>query len=118
VQPFPPTRAKHLVTPGNGREPLWSPDSKQLFYVVQPTNELVAVDIRTEPSFDVGKPVVIPKVRLPGGGPGRSYDITPDGKQFVVVMPASAFEGDRKPQEQIDVVLNWFEELRQRVPIR
>ena len=80
VQPFPPTGAKFLVTADNGAEPVWSPDGRQIFYVVRGTNELVAVDIRTEPSFTVGKPVVVPGVRPQTGGPGRNYDITPDGK--------------------------------------
>ena len=46
-------------------------------------------------------------------GPGRNFDITPDGKQFIVVMPATT-AGDE--QGQIAVTLNWFEELRRRVP--
>jgi serine/threonine-protein kinase len=118
VKPFPPTGAKFQVTADNGAEPLWSPDGRQIFYVVRGTNELMAVDIRTEPTFAVGKPVVVPGVRPQTGGPGRSYDVTPDGKQFVVTLPALPGDPTRPPAQQINVVLNWFEELKRLVPTK
>ena len=49
------------------------------------------------------------------GGP-RNFDISPDDKQFVVVMPASPAEANQQLTPQINVVLNWTEELKQRVP--
>ena len=42
----------------------------------------------------------------------RDYDITPDG-QFLMVFPANEAGG----RQQINIVLNWFEELKERVPI-
>jgi hypothetical protein len=42
------------------------------------------------------------------------YDIIPDGKQFAMVMPTSQ-TGTNQPSTQINVVLNWFEELKPRV---
>jgi hypothetical protein len=55
-------------------------------------------------------------------GTGRQYDITPDGKQFVVVLDAStsATAGGtrRPPPTQINVVLNWSEELKRLVPVK
>jgi hypothetical protein len=46
-------------------------------------------------------------------GTPRQFDITPDGKQFIVIMPPGASTDPRQAQ-QIQVVLNWFEELKQR----
>jgi WD40-like Beta Propeller Repeat len=90
VQPFPPTGAQYQITTEGGSNPVWSPDGKQLFYntVAGPTQtaapgKLVAVDIRTEPSFSFGKPVPIPITGAILGGAGTNYDITPDGKHFV-----------------------------------
>jgi len=40
---------------------------------------------------------------------GRNYDVTADGQRFVVVEPV----GDA-PAPKIRVVLNWFEEFRDR----
>jgi hypothetical protein len=53
-------------------------------------------------------------------GSGRQYDVTPDGKAFVLVIDASASGGGttRRPTSQINVVLNWLEELKQRVPTK
>jgi hypothetical protein len=51
-------------------------------------------------------------IELISGG-GRAYDITLDGKFIVMERshPAKALH------EQINVALNWFEELKQRVPV-
>lgn len=45
------------------------------------------------------------------------YDITPDGRQFVLMLLKSQDEPGKARAEQIDVTLNWFEELKQRVPV-
>ena len=127
VQPFPPTGAKYRLTTTGGRSALWSPDGKELFYadssVDSPIGEghLVAVEIRTQPTFSFGKPTPLPVgVGVQFGGKGRQYDITSDGKQFVVVMDASTSAtpgGTRRPPlSQINVVLNWSEELKRLVP--
>ena len=50
----------------------------------------------------------------------RNYDVTPDGKQLIVVLPAQAAQSDpsRRASEQINVVLNWTEELKARAPVK
>ena len=45
----------------------------------------------------------------------RSFDVTPDGERFLVVLPAERTEVDA-PQPRIIIVQNWFEELRRLVP--
>jgi hypothetical protein len=45
----------------------------------------------------------------------RRYDITPAGKQFIVVSPATSTA--TLPNQEIFTVLNWFEELKQHVPV-
>jgi serine/threonine-protein kinase len=124
VEPFPPTGARYQLTSMGGRDPVWSPDGKELFFNTQvqsSANEghLVSVDMRTESGFTFGQPkgISIPGAIL--GGNGRNYDITPDGKQFVVVVPPPNAPGEpqtRRAPQEINVVLNWFTELQQRVP--
>jgi len=47
----------------------------------------------------------------------REDDVTRDGKQFVGVIAGGTPQSARvAPESQLQVVLNWFEELRQRVP--
>ena len=60
-------------------------------------------------------PLPIKQVYLLLAGP-RAYDITPDGKYFVVEI--SQADPAKAPPEQINVTLNWLEELKQRVPVR
>ena len=40
------------------------------------------------------------------------------GAYFIVVIPASQTQTGRANLQQVQVVLNWFEELKQRVPVR
>ncbi len=44
------------------------------------------------------------------GGLRTNYDVTPDGQKFVMLQESE------QATTQINVVLNWFEELKQRVP--
>ena len=92
------------------------PGRQQIFYV-RPPNKFFAVDIVTEPTFNSKKAVELP---ITGtihdfGGP-RNFDITPNGKQFLVVIPAAQSETNQQASLQINVVLNWLEELKRRVP--
>ena len=114
VQPFPSTGAKYQVTPDRGIYPLWSRDGHELLYT--PPGELYSVAITTQPSFVAGKPKSLPRGFLVNGtGTPRSYDILPDGR-FVGVIDSTLTGGNIAAQQVL--VLNWFEELRQRVPTR
>src|SRR5262249_2447420 len=122
VQPFPPTGAQYQISTEGGRAPLWSPDAKRLVYNELDTNRLLAVDVRTQPTFSFGKPTPLPieGTVQPGPSGPRNYDMTPDGKQFIVVMPASTSQtsANRQSPSQINFVVNWLEELKQRVPVK
>ena len=120
VQPFPATGAKYQISTEEGRTPLWSRDGRQLFYHQMATNKFVVVDVQTEPSFTFGKPTPLPIEGTIHPVSQRNYDVTPDGKQLLVVLPAASTRGDSptRPTQQINIVLNWFEELKARVPGR
>jgi len=53
-------------------------------------------------------------------GPGfeRNNDITHDGKRFLGVVAAGQIASGTPAAPQIQVVLNWFEELKARVPTK
>jgi hypothetical protein len=113
------TGPRYQITMEGGRAPLWSPDSKQLFYV-GPTGKLFVVDVYTAPTLSAGKPSMVPlpptSILIVRGN--RNYDITPDGKQFIVVLPAEGSSPETKSTPlQINVATNWFEELKRRVPV-
>ena len=119
VEPFPPTGTKDLVAQQGGR-PLWSRDGKELFYVPAPGRLRVAA-VKTAPIFTVTNPVDVPR----GFGAAapfepRTFDIMPDGRIVAVVrVGQSRGESLAQPQaQQIQVVLNWFEELKSKVPTK
>jgi hypothetical protein len=50
---------------------------------------------------------------------GRAWDADSSGERFLLIRRPDTAEGDRARQsEQINVVLNWFEELKSRVPVQ
>jgi serine/threonine protein kinase/Tol biopolymer transport system component len=117
VQPFPATGAKYPIVPGG--HPFWSPDGTELFYNSS-GNQTSVVRITTRPSFSFGVPAVTPG-SLPNRNPNtspRDVDITPDGKYFVGRASSDQTQSGSPVAPQIQVVLNWFEELKQRVPVK
>jgi Tol biopolymer transport system component len=119
VQPFPTTGAKYQISKTTTSFPVWSRDGRQL--VSQPPGGQGAVQtITTQPSFAFSAPVPIPRggMDMGGGAPRvqRNYDVMPDGRFLGVVAAAGETQSATTPQ--IQVVLNWFSELQQRVPTR
>ena len=114
VRPFPDVDGGGLwqVSTGGGTQPLWARNGRELFY----RNEaaLIAVAVQTEPNFTPATPEVLFEREYAGGPGGRSYDVSPDGEQFLMIKESSG-EVTTAPQRFV-VVQNWFEELRQRVP--
>ena len=97
------------VTTDGGREPVWDPSEKVLYYRVDNGDKLFAVSILTEPTVQVGTPELLFERKFFGSTNwGRNYDISPQGDFFILIE-----EGEMPPAAQINVVFNWFEELRQ-----
>ena len=118
VEPFPRTGAQHQISNGNAHFPLWSRDGKELFYVPE-RGEPVVVRVATKPSFSVGDPIQLPTLGVEAGaGFSRNYDVTPDGTRLIRVIDAGQTQSGTPAAPQIQVVLNWFEELKARVPTR
>jgi dipeptidyl aminopeptidase/acylaminoacyl peptidase len=117
VEPLPPTGEKHQITTKGGVNPLWSPDGKELFFeTIGPSSQILDVGVDTTKGLRFVNPRPLPIEGVVNSG-ARPYDVTPDGKRFVVMVPkAQATPG--APNEQINVTLNWFTELQQRVPTR
>lgn len=78
------------------------------------------VSVTTRPAFTFGNPVPVPGRSLDRGPTGeRNTDVTLDGKRFLgVVAAGQSTASGTAAAPQIQVVLNWFTELQQRVPTR
>jgi eukaryotic-like serine/threonine-protein kinase len=115
VQPFPRGGEKHLISVGNAHHPRWSQDGRQLFFVPARSQPAI-VNVTTDPTFVYSDPVAFGGQKWLEAGPvtERTYDLMPDGEHVLgFVDPSSQVEN-----QQIQVVLNWFEELRQRAPVK
>jgi Tol biopolymer transport system component len=112
VQPYPGPGGKWQISTEGGTEPAWNSNGRELFY--RSGDKMMAVDIATQASFAAGKPRMLfqgPYERTAATAP--NYDVSPDGQRFLMLKPADT--GESAPT-QINVVLNWFEELKRRVP--
>ena len=91
VQPFPPSATNYqLSKDGSGNHtPLWSADEKELFWIPGQTR-LVGVSVTTQPSFTFSTAAQLPRGGFVDSGTNsvRNYDILPDGKRFIGVVPA------------------------------
>jgi serine/threonine-protein kinase len=119
VQPFPATGAKYLVSTSSAVAPVWSRYGREL--VSQPAGGQGAVQtiISTQP-FSVSPPVPIPRGGAFTGGlrDQRNYDVMPNGRMLSLIPAEQSEVGGSATTQQIQVVLNWFTELQQRVPTR
>jgi hypothetical protein len=72
------------------------------------------MDIATQPSFSaVGKPRILFEGPYPSLNPTiLSYDVSPDGQRFLMLKASEQSQATT----QINIVQNWFEELKQKVP--
>jgi Tol biopolymer transport system component len=112
VQPFPGPGGKRQISTGGGTEAVWNPNGKELFY--RDGNKLMAVDVATQPGFSASKPKLLFEGRYqPTPLTFPNYDVSHDGQRFLMLKPVEAGEG---APAQINIVLNWFEELKRRVP--
>jgi Tol biopolymer transport system component len=112
VQPYLGPGGKYQISTEGGTEPLWNHNGRELFF--RNGNKMMAVDVTTAPGFSAGRPRFLfegeywanetPTQR-------SAYDVSPDGQRCLMVKPTEA-----SSDTQINVVLNWFEELKRRVP--
>jgi len=120
VRPFPEVNNGILqVSTNGGYGPLWSPNGRELFY--RNGNSVMAVAVDAATVFKQGQPKEIFRGAYFSSDAGSSklsmWDMGRDGRFLMMKEPgskASTAAGARK----ICVILNWFEELKQQVPIK
>ena len=79
---------------------------------------MMVVPIDTEDGFVPGTPeVVFDGQYVAGGGRFRMYDVAPDGDRFLMIKQGASTDNAENLAPQVNVALNWFEELKDRVPV-
>jgi serine/threonine-protein kinase len=115
VRPFPGPGGKSHISTGGGQFPIWSRNGRELFFLGPDGHIMVASYTAKGDSFVPGKPRVwSPKSLLVIFGV-RPCDLAPDGKRFAVLLREDG-TAEQKPITHLTVLLNFFDELRRRVP--
>ena len=104
VLPYPGPGGRWQVSADGGAIPVWNRNGRELFY--RSGDRMMAVDVTLQPSFSAGEPKMLFEGQYAG-----AYDVSPDGQRFLMLKPV-----EEAAPRQINVVLNWTEELKRLVP--
>jgi serine/threonine-protein kinase len=123
VRPFPGPGGKFPISTGGGRFPIWSRGSgaasRELFFLSPDWHIKVANFTANGDSFSTGKPQLWSQSTLLFLGNNYPYELAPDGKRFAAVLyPGGTSERSQNPIDSVSFVLNFFDELKRRVPTR
>jgi len=111
-----PSGTTYPATRELANAPVWSPDSKEIFYFQTESRQLVSVRVQLPPKFSVGEPAVIPIKDLFQPEGARQFDIMKDGSFLILQLAPQQQAGPRI--QQIIMVLNWSDELLRIAPRR
>ncbi len=112
VRPFPDVKAaRWQVSFGGGVHPAWNPAGGELFFVAASGgSRVMSVQVGPGPAFSATQPKPVVNSPVFTGYSSRSYDVSPDGKRFLIVESTST----GAPATSITVVLNWAKQLERR----
>jgi serine/threonine-protein kinase len=110
VRRYPSGNDRRQISFDSGDEPIWDPSGKTLYY--RSGNTMKAVAIEVETSFSLGEPNDLFTEFVERNSMVRNYDFDPVNRRFIMVKPLQ----EESTPTQINVVLNWFEELKRLVP--
>ena len=106
VQPFLSPGGKWQISSAGGKQPQWSHDGKELFYVA-PDQMLMAVPLHPGQSLDPGTPKQLFQLHTATDFFGTSYDVAADDQRFLV----STLVGE-EPSPPLNVMINWTAVLK------
>jgi serine/threonine protein kinase len=109
--------ARRQISSVSGYAPTWAADGRTLYYrritAVNGVDDFVAVDVSMLPAIGKDRLAAPALAAVRGGMHHTGYDVGADGR-LLVVQPS---ESEMAPLH-FEVVLNWQEELKQRLPVR
>ena len=122
VRPFPSMDGRSLLSNGGGTHARWSPTRGEVYYKTS-TGALMAVPLQTKPSVEVGTSTILFEglfMHYASASDGYTYDVAPDGDRFLVIEEEASADSRADPLaglDRLEVVVNWTQELLERVPI-
>jgi serine/threonine-protein kinase len=117
VDRYPKRGNKTQISDSGGTGPLWSKRGDETFLIYRDGKKLYCVPIlETEPALKAGPRRLLFDGPFVEASPARiSYDVSPDGQRFLFLEQTDAEEA-QGPVDQLFLVQNWFEELKQLAP--
>jgi len=107
------------VSVGGAREPAWARNG-EVFYRRLSDDMMMAVRVATSPALTVGPPTeLFQGSSTRAGSPRADYAVTADGRRFLMSserLGSGLMKNAVAARPKITIVLNWFEEVQQRVP--
>jgi len=119
VRAFPGPGAKYQISTARGHSPAWARTGREVYYLKSdPTagpyvHDFMAVDVSLSPDFSASPPRRLFGRQVSITVPVRNYDVGPDGR-FLILTP---YEPPTEKVTRLQVVLNWFEELKRLAPV-
>jgi serine/threonine-protein kinase len=112
VRPFPGPGGKVQISTEGGVEPVWARNGRELFY--RNGDKMMATAIETKPTFTATKPKLLFERHYETSPQSflANYDVSPDGQRFLMIKASE----QESAATQLNVVLNWSDELRRLVP--
>lgn len=109
------TPGSRLQISNNGGDwPVWSRTAHELFYSSAGNIMAVPYTVKGD-TFVADRPRIW--ARLPAGIAREGFDLAPDGRRGVVAAPVEEAQ-EQIEQSHVTFLLNFFDELRRRVPAR
>ena len=109
---YPVTGERVQVTGRGAVQPRWRADGQELYYLTL-DGYLTSIDIDTDTAtgLDLGSPSPLFQTGLNVVSNVHQYAVANDGQRFLIPVQEAS-------QHQLTIVLNWDQELRERVPLR
>jgi len=107
VGPYPGPGGKSQVSTDGGTQPRWNHNGRELFF--RSGDKMMAVDLETSTAFRPGAAHMLFEKAA------SDYDVAPDGRRFLMLRPPAVGVGGAG--NELHVILNWFEDLRRKVPL-
>jgi serine/threonine-protein kinase len=116
VRAFPPLSSgqggKWQISNAGGTAPRWSRSGQELVY--QSGDQLMTASYTVQgDTFVAGKP----RVWIQGLGSNTLWDLAPDGKRVIALLPVETTQGTQQQDHEVVVLFNFFDELRRKAPL-
>ena len=100
LEPVPGPGGRRQISSDGGEEPRWVRNGKEITY--RSGTRMMSVPVREQPTFQVGRPIMLFDRKFDRGMGVAGYDVTPDGQTFIMTR------SEHTPRHEIRVVMGWL----------